>query len=115
MSSRRSGRTSINRLVMKYQKIILTFVLFAACVTLGMSQSPSGAATVTDDGDNFVLANGIVTATVEKQSGSLTSLKYKGLELLGAGAGRSNGYWSLPGTQLDFGKKRAASITQNSA
>lgn len=100
---------------MKYQNIILTVVLFAACVSFGISQSPSGAASVTDDGENFVLANGIVTAKVEKQSGSLTSLKYKGLELLGAGAGRSNGYWSLPGTQLDFGKKRSASITQNSA
>jgi len=100
---------------MKHQKIILTFVLLTACVGFGMAQNPQGVASVTDDGENFVLANGIVTAKVEKQSGSLTSLKYKGLELLGAGAGRSNGYWSLPGTQLDFGKKRSASIRQNSA
>ena len=100
---------------MKHQKIILTFVLLTACVGFGMAQNPQGAASVTDDGENFVLANGIVTAKVEKQSGSLTSLKYKGLELLGAGAGRSNGYWSLPGTQLDFGKKHSASIRQNSA
>jgi len=100
---------------MKHQKIILTFVLLTACVGFGMAQNPQGVASVTDDGENFVLANGIVTAKVEKQSGSLTSLKYKGLELLGAGAGRSNGYWSLPGTQLDFGKKHSASITQNSA
>jgi len=100
---------------MKHQKIILTFVLLTACVGFGMAQNPQGVASVTDDGENFVLANGIVTAKVEKQSGSLTSLKYKGLELLGAGAGRSNGYWSLPGTQLDFGKKHSASIRQNSA
>ncbi|CAN5316101.1 hypothetical protein BH10ACI2_BH10ACI2_25820 [soil metagenome] len=99
---------------MKLFSIVGASVLLAVSVCTSFAQGSAGAASVTDDGDNYTLANGIVTAKVEKQSGSLTSLKFKGLELLGAGAGRSNGYWSLPGTTLDFGKKRSASITQNS-
>ena len=93
---------------------VLVASIGSTCFGFGQSvQISTGPVSVTDDGANFVLANGIVTAKIEKQSGSLTSLKYKGLELLGAGQGRSNGYWSLPGTSLDFGKKRTASIFQN--
>ena len=48
--------------------------------------------TVTDDGGIYTLANGIVTAKVDKGSGRLQSLVYQGLETI------DTGYWShLPG------------------
>lgn len=50
--------------------------------------------TVTEEAANFTLANGIVTARVSKRSGDLVSLRYKDLELLGAGSGHPYGYWS---------------------
>lgn len=96
--------------------IILTalFCLFYVSSVFGQSkQTLNSPVMVLEDAENFTLSNGIVFATIEKQTASLISLKYKGLELLGAGNGRSNGYWSLPGTKLDFGKKRTASIIQN--
>jgi len=48
--------------------------------------------TVTDDGKMFTLANGIVTARVNKRNGDLESLVYKGLETMGHDQGRA-GYW----------------------
>ena len=50
--------------------------------------------TVTENDSSFILDNGIVTANVSKRSGDLTSLKYKSLELLDAGGGHGNAYWS---------------------
>ncbi len=50
--------------------------------------------TVTEDATNFTLANGIVAARVSKRSGDLVSLRYRDLELLGAGSGHPYGYWS---------------------
>ena len=48
--------------------------------------------TVSDDGKMFTLANGIVTARVNKRNGDLESLVYKGLETMGHDQGRA-GYW----------------------
>jgi hypothetical protein len=48
--------------------------------------------TVTDNGKTFTLANGIVTATINKRNGDLDSLVFKGLETMGHEQGRS-GYW----------------------
>ena len=44
--------------------------------------------TVTDSGGSWTLANGIVTATVNKNNGRLTALVYKGINTMGGG-----GYW----------------------
>ena len=43
--------------------------------------------------DAFVLSNGIVTATVRKGDGNLSSLMYRGDEMLASGEGR-DGFWS---------------------
>ncbi len=48
--------------------------------------------TVNDDGKMFTLANGIVTARVNKRTGDLESLVYKDLETMGHDQGRA-GYW----------------------
>lgn len=50
--------------------------------------------TVVEDGTTYTLSNGAVTAKIDKRSGGLVSLLYKGLETLNAGGGRAAGYWS---------------------
>jgi rhamnogalacturonan endolyase len=48
--------------------------------------------TIADDGGTFRLANGVVKAVVNKRTGDLESLVYKGLETMGHEQGRA-GYW----------------------
>src|ERR1017187_1844473 len=62
--------------------------------------------TIAEDATSYILANGIVRARIAK-TGAVLSLEYQGMELLGEGAAasNSNGYWSLPGTQMGFGSK----------
>lgn len=68
--------------------------------------------TLTVDGRTATLANGVVTATVQHATGEVSSLKYKGLELIGPG----HGYWSFVGnlangeTVSRFGAKRNFSV-----
>jgi rhamnogalacturonan endolyase len=71
--------------------------------------SAADAVTVTNDGETYTLANGILTAMVEKKSGAVLSVRYKGLDLLSRSKG-SGGYWSLPGTDYSFGTNRSSSI-----
>lgn len=68
----------------------------AACALMALSVSsamlraqgvPAAAVTVTDNGRTWTLDNGIVTATITKDSGSMPSLKYKGTEILKASGG----------------------------
>jgi rhamnogalacturonan endolyase len=56
--------------------------------------APPSLVTLSEDETGFTLANGIVTARVEKRSGDLTSLQYHGLEMLDTGFGRQAAYWS---------------------
>ena len=48
--------------------------------------------TVTEDGDMFTLANGIVTARINKRNGDLESLICDGIDTMGHDQGRA-GYW----------------------
>ena len=54
----------------------------------GDSPAPNaagGPVVLTQDDWSFTLANGLVTARIEKRSGNLVSLTYEGLELLAQG------------------------------
>ena len=51
------------------------------------------AATVQDGVSAFTLSNGYLTAEINKTSGDMTSLKFKGLELMGFVSGHHAGYW----------------------
>ena len=76
--------------------------LFAASLGLAVAahaqKSTGDKVTVTDDGADYVLSNGIIDARVEKKSGDLISLKYKGTEMTatlpGQPQGREYAYWS---------------------
>lgn len=50
--------------------------------------------TLTEDAASYTLANGSVTAVVDKRSGGLRSFQYRGLETLDAGSGHAAAYWS---------------------
>ena len=52
------------------------------------------AVTVEEDANAFTLHNGTVTARVSKRSGDLTSLRYKGAEVLTDKSGHAGAYWS---------------------
>lgn len=62
-----------------------------AALALGMggaAQAADAPVMVTDAGGIYTLANGIITAQVDKASGRLRSLVYRGIETVGTG------YWS---------------------
>jgi rhamnogalacturonan endolyase len=52
-------------------------------------QNTKSAVTVTDNGRTWTLDNGIVKATIRKDSGSMASLVYRGVETMGG----NGGYW----------------------
>lgn len=49
--------------------------------------------TLTASGGRYILANAFVRATIDRRTGDLTSLRYRGLELLGRNSGHPGGYW----------------------
>src|SRR5581483_1386423 len=48
---------------------------------------PATAVTVSDNGTSWTLDNGIIKATVAKDTGSMPSLLYRGMEMLKASGG----------------------------
>lgn len=85
-------------------------ICFGASMPSVSAQNSKPPVTLAEESGSFTLSNGFVVAKIEKQSGSVTSLRFNGLELLGMGQGRSNGYWSLPGSSLEFGTKRVIAV-----
>ena len=80
-------------------RILASFAVFLCVAVAVYAQKPSaGKVTITDDGTAYTLSNGIIDARIEKRSGDIVSLKYKGTEVTGTlpnqGPGRENGYWS---------------------
>jgi rhamnogalacturonan endolyase len=66
-----------------------SLVLAAQVSPAALSHNSNAAVTVTDDARSFTLDNGIVKATIRKDSGSMASLIYKGVEMMGG----NGGYW----------------------
>ncbi|MDR3744974.1 MAG: polysaccharide lyase family protein [Acidobacteriaceae bacterium] len=64
-------------------------VLTAQLPSAVASQNTKSAVTVTDNGRSWTLDNGIVKATIRKDSGSMASLVYHGVETMGG----NGGYW----------------------
>jgi rhamnogalacturonan endolyase len=80
----------------KLFRVLLSTVLLVLNVTLAGANAPGGGAagpavTLKDSGNTVVLANGIISATILKSSATITSLKFKGYEMLAAG------YYSMDG------------------
>src|SRR5262245_62006485 len=81
----------------------MTFRTFFVCLCASsiVSALPGADVAVTETPTSFTLDNGVVRAQWSKRSGDLTSLKYKNLELLETGPGRSWGYWSHDASRGD--------------
>ena len=72
-----------------------TMKIWAFLIWLASATAAFGAGvTLTEDPAAYTLANGVITAKVNKRSADLVSLRYQGLELLGNTSGRPYGYWS---------------------
>lgn len=77
--------------------LFATFLLLVTAATtyaVELKQAPpapasTGAVTVTDHGNSWTLDNGIVQATIHKDTGAMASLVYRGTEIMGG----SGGYW----------------------
>lgn len=77
-----------------------------------VAQTAAPDVTLLQTNTTFTLQNGLVAATVDKASGALVSLRYKGNEMLGSGD-RSNGYWSMPGTHYRFGGRHTTAVLED--
>jgi rhamnogalacturonan endolyase len=72
---------------------------FAAAALLALAVVSTAHAadenvTVRDDGNVFILSNGVVTAKILKRNGNLGSLVYKGIEMTAGSVERPTSYWS---------------------
>jgi rhamnogalacturonan endolyase len=71
----------------------LYFLLLFICLCC-LPAARAGNVTISQTDNSFTLDNGIITATVSKWSGNLTSLTYKHFQMLDvSGDGASGGYW----------------------
>jgi rhamnogalacturonan endolyase len=79
------------------QVALVALIALGAVAASGRSAEVNAKVTLVEDDSSFTLANGHLTARVEKRTGTLASLKYKDLELLGRASGRAYAYWSHDG------------------
>lgn len=87
---------------------LLGLVVLLAAVAASAAPPPSlPAVTITELPDAYTLANGIITAKVQKRSGSLASLVYQEIEMLDSDRRHPGGYWSHSAA----GPKGAEAIT----
>ncbi|HVZ80588.1 MAG TPA: polysaccharide lyase family protein [bacterium] len=63
----------------------------------GGGTGTGGNVTVTDNGGTVVLANGIVSVTINKSNGNITNFTYNGTNLLSGGHGGGYFYWDGSG------------------
>ena len=76
------------------------FCLTSVCSYANVPGGGTGTAanvTVTDNGGTVVLANGIVSFTINKTSGSITNFTYNGTNLLAGGSGGGSFYFDNSG------------------
>jgi rhamnogalacturonan endolyase len=72
------------------------WVMMALALMSAALASPARAqdVTVAEDDASFTLSNGTITARVLKRSGDLSSLKWRGREMLTDASGHAGAYWS---------------------
>jgi len=65
----------------------------SALPAVAAAPATSAPVTLTENAESYILSNGIVTATIRKAEGDMTSLQYRGFELMGHDSGHQAGYW----------------------
>ncbi len=98
----------------KYVKGLAALMITAALAGICNAQNaPADAVTVTEDATGFTLSNGVITARVAKRAGDLSSLQYKGTEILTDKSGRTGGYWSHDASAAPGGPPNISAITMD--
>ena len=82
---------------MSMRTLIGVILCLAATVSGVRGEEARPPVVVTEDATTATLANGIVSATVNKANGNLLSLKYRGVESISQGGGYWNIYGNIPG------------------
>jgi rhamnogalacturonan endolyase len=85
-------------LVKKLYALAVCGLMLLAVQSVAQINSAFPPVTVSDDGTNYTLANGYITAKVNKKTGDLVSVKCSGtltpgVELMGYVSGHHAGYW----------------------
>lgn len=73
-------------------------LLLSSVVLLFAAPLFSAPVTLTESPDTYTLSNGILTATVDKRSGNLSSLLYRDTEILNPNRRHPSGFWSHAAT-----------------
>ena len=103
----------LSELFKKIRRVASPFAIsiwLAACFSALSGEPENAPVTLSDDGPTFTLNNGIVSAKIDKRSGTIAGLRYAGQELL------LNGYWSQVGRVTGggdiarYGSKRSSSV-----
>ncbi len=85
------SRTAISSLGWVFALALSAAAWFAALPSF--AEGPSQRVTISDQGATWVLSNGYLTATINKKTGDMTSLKANGIETQGFVSGHHAGYW----------------------
>jgi rhamnogalacturonan endolyase len=72
------------------QLVLAVFIMLAPA----LPAAANAGVGISEDQDSFTLTNAFVTARVSKRSGDLTSLRFKGMEMLDGKSARGSAYWS---------------------
>jgi rhamnogalacturonan endolyase len=92
--------------------------LFALCSLISdvnqVSAAPGQPVSLDENNRGFILDNGILNVGIEKRTGKLFSIKYRGLELLAqsSAGGALGGYWSSVG-RVQAGGSQSAVVRIN--
>ncbi|HVS72366.1 MAG TPA: polysaccharide lyase family protein [Phycisphaerae bacterium] len=90
------------------KRYVLPFLLLAVA-----SPVFADPVTVTEDATGFTLSNGTITARINKRNGDLSSMEYKGMEMLTDKSGRAGGYWSHDASPAPGGPPNVSKITMD--
>ncbi len=106
--------TSVARLF-----LFLGMLLLAAAPSAVRANVPGGGTggarvTLTPEGRNVVLANGIVTATIDPNNAAVLSLKYRGHEMISGGGGIPAFILACPAERLTSSRTIACIRSQSS-
>src|SRR5262245_39658968 len=79
-----------------YRQVLLSIAGLLGGIISGAAaiEADEAAVVVQENQTAFTLSNGTVTARVSKRSGDLTSLEYRGTEILTDRSGHAGAYWS---------------------
>src|SRR5262245_13303235 len=75
-----------------------------------------GAVEVKEDNATYTIDSGVIKAVIQKRSGDVTKLDFRGVDVLGNNeGGKAGAYWSLPASGMGFGTLKGAELRDDPA